>query len=107
MLYIYQETCKLLVWLVTVAGSDFQLQSINAKAQSFNLSKKISQSLRGMEKNRISEINIELPFTSLTLFSSLLKFIGSAAIWATCFINFNVIFFRLMFLEKTKQNGKY
>lgn len=41
MLYIYQETCKLLVWLVTVAGSDFQLQSINAKAQSFNLSKKI------------------------------------------------------------------
>lgn len=41
MLYIYQETCKLLVWLVAVAGSDFQLQSIYAKAQSFNLSKKI------------------------------------------------------------------
>lgn len=23
-LYAYQETCKLLVWLITVAGSDFQ-----------------------------------------------------------------------------------
>lgn len=53
-----------------------------------------------MEKNRISEINIELPFTSLTLFSSLLKFIGSAAIWATCFINFNVIFFQVDVLGK-------
>lgn len=45
-----------------------------------------------MEKNRILEINIELPLTSLTLFSSLLKLTGSVAIWATCLINFNAIF---------------
>lgn len=61
-----------------------------------------SQSLTGMEKNRILEINIELPLTSLTLFSSLLKCIGSAAIWATCLINFNVIFSGWSYWKKTK-----
>lgn len=54
----------------------------------------------------ISEINIEPPLTSLTLFSSLLKFIGSAVIWATSLIKFN-IFFHVGVLGKSKQNGKY
>lgn len=55
----------------------------------------------------ISEINIEPPLlTSLTLFSSLLKFIGSAVIWATSLKQFD-IFFQVGVLGKTKQNGKY
>lgn len=40
-IYIYQERCKLLVWLVTVAGFDFQLQSMYGKAPSFNLKHQI------------------------------------------------------------------
>jgi len=107
LLYIYQETCKLLVWLITVPGSDFQLQPMYAKPQSFNLEHQLLKSLGGMEKNMISETNIEPPLTSLTLFSLLLKFIGSSAvIWASSLIKFD-IFFQVGVLGNPKQNGKY
>lgn len=76
------------------------------KASIFQLGAAGSQSLRGMEKKMISEINIEPPLTSLTLFSSLLEFIGSAVIWATSLIKFD-IFFHVGVLGKSKQNGKY
>lgn len=61
------------------------------KASVFQLGATGSQSLGGMEKNMISEINIEPPLTSFTLFRSLLKFIGSALVRATSLTEYNVL----------------
>lgn len=50
MLCICLERYKLLGWLVTVAGPDFQLQSIYAKAPSFNLKHQVLRVLEEWRK---------------------------------------------------------